>query len=152
MFVQAEERELTFTAVYADDLIIITTTSEKMIAVKKGLVTRFKMKDLGKLHYCLGISIDYHEKKRQMWLHQKHYILTMLDKYGLKEAKPVLTSADVNVTLRKNDGSSKAVDPTHYHSLIGSLLYRAIATRPDIVQVVSKFCSAAHLTAAKRIL
>ena len=158
VFVQAEEKDLTIIAVYVDDLIIVTTSSEKMSAVKKGLETRFKMKDLGKLHYCLGISIDYDEEKGQMWLHQKHYILDLLDKYGLTEAKTALTPADVNVTLRKDDGSSKAVDPTHYQSLIGSLLYCAIATRPDIAQAVgtvSKFCSApceAHLTAAKRIL
>ena len=42
--------------------------------------------------------------------------------------------------------------------MVGSLLYAAIATRPDVAQavgVVSKFCSKpteAHLTAAKRIL
>ena len=48
--------------------------------------------------------------------------------------------------------------PTQYQSIVGSLLYAAIATFPDIAQavaVVSKFCASpteAHLTAAKRIL
>ena len=46
VFVQAEERDVTIIAVYVDN---VTTSSEKMSAVKKRLETRFKMKDLGKL-------------------------------------------------------------------------------------------------------
>jgi len=65
---------------------------------------------------------------------------------------------DANVVLRKDDGISKPVDEKLYQSLVGSLLYAALATRPDIqhaVSIVAKYNSApsqAHLTAAKRIL
>ena len=40
-------------ALYVDDLII---TPEVMEAVKQGLQCKFKMKDMGRLHYCLGTS------------------------------------------------------------------------------------------------
>ena len=84
--------------------------------------------------------------------------LKMLEKYNLQDAKPVSTPADSNVRLRKDDNVSKAVDSVMYQSIVGSLLYAAVATRPDISQavgVVSKFSSKpseAHLTAVKRIL
>ena len=116
------------------------------------------MKDLGKLHYCLGISIEQDEERKCLWLHQKQYILNMLEKYSLSNAKVVSTPADVSVQLKKDDGVSNKVDSVTYQSIIGSLLYAAIATRPDIAQavgVVAKFSSSpnqAHLTAAKRIL
>ena len=62
-----------------------------------------------------------------------------------------------SVQLQKDDGVSKAVEATHYQSMVGSLLYAAVATRPDIAQAVgavakfwSKPCEA-HLTAVKRI-
>ena len=54
--------------------------------------------------------------------------------------------------------TSKLTDIAQYQSIVGSLFYTAIATRPDISQavgVVSKYCSCpseAHLTAARRIL
>jgi hypothetical protein len=82
----------------------------------------------------------------------------LIDKYGMLQAKQSTTPADVNVKLVKDDGISKSVDPTYYQSIIGSLLYVAVSSRPDIAQAVgavSKFNSCpteAHLTAAKRIL
>jgi len=43
-----------------------------------------------------------------------------------------VTPAYPNVGLRKEDEGSKAVDPALYQSMVVSLLYAAIATRPDI--------------------
>ena len=146
-------RGTSIVAVYVDDLIIATKTEGEMQLVKEVLHSRFKMKDMGKLHYCLGITIRQDDTEKKIEIQQKQYILRMLEKYGLQDAKPVSTPADPNVRLRKDDGVSKTVDPVLYQSMVGSLLYAAIATRPDISQAVgtvSKFSSKpseAHLTA-----
>ena len=60
----------------------------------------------------------------------------MLGKFGQTEAKPVSTPADLNVKLQKEYGFSRPLDVTSYESIVGSLLYAAIATRPDIAQAV----------------
>ena len=158
IFTKTEESgEITIVAVYVDDLIVATKTTE-MNEIKRSLTSRFKMKDLGKLHHCLGITVEYDESRRSLWLHQRPYILAMLEKFGLSQAKTVPTPANLNVKLRKDDETSKLVDPTLYQSMVGSLLYAAIATRSNISQAVgaaSKCCSnpiEAHLTAVKRIL
>ena len=149
---------LCIVAVYVDDLIIATKTDEEMQQVKQLLQSQFKMKDMGELHYCLGISIKQDKAGKTLEMHQKQYLLKMLEKYNLQDAKPVSTPADSNVRLRKDDNVSKAVDSVMYQSIVRSLLYAAVATRPDISQavgVVSKFSSKpseAHLTAVKRIL
>ena len=145
-------------AVYVDDLIVMTKTAEEMQQIKASLALHFEMKDLGNFHYCLGISIERDEQHKCLWMHQKQYILNLLKKYGLSDAKIVSTPADISVKLKKDDGVSKEVNSVSYQSMVGSLLYAAIATRPDIahaVGTVSKFCSKpteAHFTAAKRIL
>ena len=96
--------------------------------------------------------------RRSLWLHQRPYILAMLETFGLSQAKTVPTPANHNVKFRQDDETSKLVDPTLYQPMVGSLLYAAIATHPDIPQAVgaaSKYCSnpsEAHLTAVKRIL
>ncbi len=113
-------------AVYVDDLILIVKTSCEMKSLKRRLEDQFKMKDMGKLHFCLGVSVV--QTKDQLILHQKQYLLNMLKKYKLEDVTPVSTPADSNVVLEKNDGVSKPVDQVMYQSMFGSLLYAAIAT------------------------
>ena len=110
---------------------------------------------MGQLHYCLGVNIVYGQSC--VWLHQKQYITLMLRKFGFADANTVSTPADCNVKLVKDDHVSNSTDQAEYQSMVGSLLYIAMGTRPDIAQAVgavSKFCSnptEAHKTAVKRI-
>ena len=67
-------KTLTVIAVYVDDLILLAKTVEEMQAVKKNLAAQFKMKDMGKLHYCLGVSIMQDKNQKCVWLHQKQCI------------------------------------------------------------------------------
>ena len=153
-----EGNTLTIVAVYVDDLIILAENDDEMKSIKADLTKKFKMKDMGELHYCLGINILQDKKNKQIVLNQRQYIEKIIKKFGQEDAKTVCTPADVNVKLQQDDGVSKKVDSIQYQSLIGSLLYAAIATRPDIAQAVgvaAKYCKSpteAHLTAAKRIL
>ena len=149
---------LVILAVYVDDLIVMTRSEDQMIRIKEDLKRGFKMKDMGELHYCLGISIEKDHRRGGVYLHQKQYIKNMLQKFGLQDAKEVSIPFDHNQRLVKDDGISKSVDKAEYQSLVGSLLYAAVATRPDIsysVGVVARYCAnpnQSHLTAAKRIL
>ena len=79
------------------------------------------MKDMGKLHYLLGISVQMQDGK--VMLDQKQYLINILRKFGLEDAKTVSTPSDQNVKLDKEDGYSNPVDATYYQSLVGSLLY-----------------------------
>ncbi len=105
----------------------MSSSWDRLDAVKKVLSGRFKMKDMGPLHYCLGVSVVQDEEG--IWIHQNQYILSMLCKFGLMDAKPVSTPADSNVRLKKGDGVSKPLESnSSYQSMVGSLLYAATAT------------------------
>ena len=64
------------------------------------------MKDLGKLLYCLEILIQ-HDERWHLWMNQRQYIQSLLERYGLTQAKTVSTPADINIKLVKNDGVIK---------------------------------------------
>ena len=50
----------------------------------------------------------------------EQYILYILEKYSLSEAKVISTPADINVKLKKDDGISKKVNSITYQSMVGS--------------------------------
>ena len=97
---------LTIIAVYVDDLILITATVKEMQKVKDSLAIQFKMTDMGKLHYCLGVTVMQDESNKCVWLHREQYIQRLLEKYGMTEAKICSISADTSVRLKKDDGVS----------------------------------------------
>ena len=84
---------ITIVAVYVNDLILITATAEEMKKVKESLTIRFRMNNMGELHYCLGITIMQDKNEKCLWVHQRQYVQNMLEKYGLTEAKVVSTLA-----------------------------------------------------------
>ena len=149
---------LVFVALYVDDLIPITQNLNVMCAVKDDIMKRFPAKDLGPLHYILGIMCIQDHLNNRIGLTQEMYIDRLINRFGLTEALSVSTPSDVNVTLMKDDGISKPVDKAYYQSIVGSLLYLALATRPDIQFAVSNIAKynanpdQSHLSAAKRIL
>ena len=87
MFICSKGADLAIIAVYVDDLIIVAKSQEVMSKIKCDLSREFKMKVLWKIHYCLGITIDYDQQKGYLLMHQRQYTHKRLEKYGLSEAK-----------------------------------------------------------------
>ena len=132
VFIRVVNEKLTIVTVHVDDLILLTVTEEEMTDLKTSLANHFKMKDMGVRH-CLGVGVDV--KDGVLQISQEQYIGKILRKYKLQDCKTVTTPMDVSVKLVKDDVYSKPVNPAQYQSMVGSLIYGAIATRPDIAYV-----------------
>ncbi|GJV74742.1 retrovirus-related pol polyprotein from transposon TNT 1-94 [Tanacetum coccineum] len=100
-----------------------------------------------------GLQIS--QSPRGMFINQSKYALESLKKYGMESNDPVDTLMAEKSKLDE-DTQGKAVDPTHYRGMIGTLMYLT-ASRPDLIFVV---CMCAryqakptekHLHAVKRI-
>ena len=90
VFIRATKgKKVEVIAVYVGDLILLAETSEEMQQVKKSLSDIFRMKDMGELHYCLGVNI--HIDDNGIVLCQRQYLLRLLEKYGLSDANTVST-------------------------------------------------------------
>jgi hypothetical protein len=112
---------------YVDDLFL--TGEEKLITdCKRKLTTEFEMKDLGPMHYFLGLEVWQSLKK--IFLNQGKYAVEILKKFDMLECKAMATTMETNLKLMV-DTSSELVDATLYRHIIDLLMYLT-NTRPDI--------------------
>ncbi|CAL9001992.1 unnamed protein product [Prunus brigantina] len=118
------------------------------------MMQKYEMTNLGLLYHFLGRGVI--QSDNCIFLHQRKYASTFLQKFGLQECKSVSIPLVPNDKLRKDDDSG-AADETQYLKLVGSLLYLT-ATRPDIMYaacLLSRFMHCPtnkHYGTAKRVL
>ena len=62
MHLHVHRRRTSIIGVYVDDFVIATESSERIEQVKAALSQKFDMKDLGSLHYFLGVQVIQDEK------------------------------------------------------------------------------------------
>ena len=104
------------------------------------------------------MSIVQDQEKKETWIGQPAYTERLLTEMGMSECKPVKTPMDPGNHLVKATEDMEALDQQSYQSLVGSLMYLATCTRPDIafaVGTLARFSSkpnSTHWVAAKRTL
>nr|GFD15012.1 uncharacterized mitochondrial protein AtMg00810-like [Tanacetum cinerariifolium] len=83
---------------------------------------------MGKISFFLGLQIS--QNARGIFIKQSKYALESIKKYGFESCDPVDTPM-VEKSKLDEDREGKAVDPSHYRGMIGTLLYLK-ASRPDL--------------------
>jgi hypothetical protein len=102
--------------------------------VKTFLCQSFEMKDLGDVDVILNIKLIKGENV--ITLTQSHYVEKVLSHFGYKDNKPSPTPYDLSLILQKNKRIGR--DQLRYSRIIGSLIYLASVTRPNISFAMSK--------------
>ena len=76
---------------YVNDMLIVGHDKNMINMLKKDMGNKFVMKDLGSTEQILGMRITGDRKKKKLWLSQEKYIEKVLDRFNIKNAKPVGT-------------------------------------------------------------
>ena len=143
-----------YVAAAMNDLIIAASNMTLLNRFKETMQEQFKMKDLGKISYFLGI--DFTQKDDEIRISQRRYITKMLERFDMSDCKPRATPCEAK--LDDNPYNNEYVDPKKYREIVGSLIYAATSTRPDIAWVVSQLSQHLsnprnkHMTMAKHVL
>ncbi|GJX90102.1 retrovirus-related pol polyprotein from transposon TNT 1-94 [Tanacetum coccineum] len=136
LFIRKEGKELILVQVYVDDIIFAASTPELCDLFAKIVCSKFKMSMMGKISFFLGLQ--NFQNPRGIFINQLKYALESLKKYSFNSCDPVDTPM-VEKSKLDEDKEGKAVVPSHYHGMIGTLFYLT-ASRPDL-QIAICMCA-----------
>ena len=142
--------------VWVDDICICSDSESDLFSFKQVLSDRFRMKDLGKLKWFLGIEFEYHNEGINMF--QSNFISRVLDKFSMSESTPRSLPCDVHVNKFDFSESPLLDNSRIYREIVGSLIYIMTCSRPDLSYVITKLSqhmaspTEAHLNLARNVL
>lgn len=124
--------------VYVDDMVVASTQSSHLFWFFDKMTKRFNTKDLGEISKILGMRVTRNRKARELFLDQERYLEKVLERIGLPLASSSTGKARVIPMSGKYDKLEKArpeearTDKLAFQQKIGSFMYAAVCTRPDI--------------------
>lgn len=138
VYFKKTKNSILYLAVYVDDILLFGK-KDKIVEEKIAIGKIFKIRDLGKAKYILGIEIK--DSKDSYEMVQTKYINDILHNFRMQDAKPAHTPLELKINLSEIPESeylNEKIDSKMYQSLIGSLMYLSTSTRPDISYAVSQ--------------
>lgn len=146
-------------ALFVDDGLLAAKSKEVLESVIE-YFKRFFNITLGDCSKFVGVEIKRNRIEKSIFIHQSLYTKKIIDRFKVNTAKAVSTPSDPHSILIPVDPENvkeckESIVP--YREAVGSLLFLAIVSRPDIahaVNIVSKFLNnhnVIHWRAVKRI-
>ncbi|KAH3957096.1 hypothetical protein HBH51_231200 [Parastagonospora nodorum] len=120
--------------IYVDD-VLMAGTPKAISAMLDATRARFKFRDMGRPRLLLGLEIDHHAD--HVKLHQRTYIAAILRRYGMDNCNGRHTPLDPNSFPPRSTDPVDLERQKLYQSIIGSINFLAIVSRPDLSYTVS---------------
>nr|GEW80319.1 retrovirus-related Pol polyprotein from transposon TNT 1-94 [Tanacetum cinerariifolium] len=141
LFIHRNSIDLLLVQIYVDDIIFAASTPELCDIFAKIMCSKFKMSMMGKISFFLGLQ--NYQSPRGVFINQSKYALESIKKYGFKSCDPVDTPM-VEKSKLDEDKEGQAVDPSHYHGMIGTILYLT-ANRPNLQFAICMCARSKHI-------
>lgn len=135
------ETQIILLALYVDDILLSGNDAGMLAKIKAWLFRSFDMKDLGEASYILGIKVERDRQSRSISLSQEAYVETVLKRFNMSDCPD--GKMPFNPTIKFSTDqcpktSEDRLDPVlyPYASAVGSIMYAAMCTRPDLAYTV----------------
>jgi hypothetical protein len=163
VYVKFRGSNFIFLILYVDDILLASSDKNMLLETKRFLSSKFDMKDLGEAGYVLGIEIHRDRSRGILGLSQRAYVEKVLKKYNMHKcsASPApVVKGDKFGTFQcpRNNHESAQMKSIPYASIVGSIMYAQVCTRPDLAFVtgmLGRYQSNPgldHWKAAKKVL
>lgn len=133
VFVSQNDNRKIVLGIFIDDGIIAATDERDISNLIEHLTKHFEIRVLD-AKYFIGLEIDQ-KLDGSIHVSQRAYAKKVLSKFRMIDCHAVSTPAETVIVQDKMDG--KTIDYP-YREAVGSLMYLAIGTRPDIAYAVGR--------------
>jgi hypothetical protein len=136
VYTLTENNHTLVVVLYVDDVLFMGNNMLLLKEKKTAFMKMWECRDLGPIseYLCMKIVRDRNNKK--MIIDQIDYAKKVVERFGQQNAKPTYVPLPVGYQPKANEGTAKPEQRSYYQSIIGSLLYLVLRTRPDIVHAV----------------
>lgn len=136
LYFTAKGRGISLLLVYADDAIEATNSKEKHEKLFQMISAKYDLRDLGELALFLGVEVE--QRRQEIYIYQTKYCSEVIFRYGLAHAHSSRIPMEVSARFSAQDDLPEERYPLefNYRAAIGSLMYLATSTRPDIAFAV----------------
>jgi len=93
------------------------------LQVKEELSRKFEMKDLGDLHFFLGMEMERDHAQRLLYINQIGYLKEILKCFRTEDYKAIGVPLDPKTKLKKNVNKNDEMVKVPYQQAMGSLMY-----------------------------
>ncbi|KAG8735428.1 hypothetical protein FRC10_010611, partial [Ceratobasidium sp. 414] len=163
LFVRRRCQKVLLIAVHVDDMLGAATDIDCWDEFCAEMHRHFKIKNLGPATHILGTEVTQDLDAGTIRITNRRYLEDVVRRYNMWDAKPVSTPLDPGVCLFHDDQPANNNDKDEmehipYLSVIGSVLYAAGTTCPDIAHAaafLARFSAnpgRKHWQALKRVL
>lgn len=135
LYIKQNRNYITIIALYVDDFYVFYNDKQERNYLFRELEKNLKLKDLGEIRQCLGVKIRRDWNKGIIYMDQKQYIKSVLEKFGMSDCKPIATPMETKFEIINKDDQFASIDDVPYQNVIGCLMYLAVNTRPEIAHV-----------------
>jgi hypothetical protein len=131
--------------------------ADELDRILRILTETYEFRMLGEMEWFLGIRILRNRPTKKLWLCQDAYIEKIATEYGCNNSKRVETPLSTQL-LEENPDTATSEQQHEYARRVGSILFAATVTRPDIARATSHLAeflknpSKQHLEAADRVI
>jgi hypothetical protein len=128
------DTHITVCVLYVDDILFMGSDTSLIKYIKTSFMKMWECRDLGDVKEYLAMKITRDRANKTLIIDQNAYALKVVQRFGQQNCKPtgVVLPSGYQKDLQVNQGQCTSEQRTYYQSVIGSLLYLALGTRPDI--------------------
>ena len=163
VYYRRKGEEHTIVAVATDDMALTSKRAVDAAKFKSEIQKYWDITDHGPIKWFLGFEIKRDRKAKTISINQRAYIEAIVEKFRLTNAKPISTPMDPGAQFSVEQSPSSlnqtaGMRGVPYNEAIGSVLWPAVVSRPDIayaVGILSQFIQnpgQAHWEGLKRVI